>query len=45
MNYGKRIAKENETDISKKAKNLAKSNARRKYKDAPENRLRRGHQQ
>ena len=32
-------------DISKKGEYLARSNARRKYKDAPENRLRRGHQQ
>ena len=43
--YGERNAKENKKRQKYKGKNLEKSNARRKYKDAPENRLRRGHQQ
>ena len=45
VEYGERNAKENKKRHKYKGKNLEKSNARRKYKDAPENRLRRGHQQ
>ena len=37
--------KENKKRHNYKGEYLAKSNARRKYKDVPENRLRRGHQQ
>ena len=37
--------KKTRKDISKKGEYLARRNARRKYKDAPENRLRRDHQQ
>ena len=37
--------KENKKRLKSKGEYLTKSNARRKYKDAPENRLKRGHQQ
>ena len=37
--------KENKNRLKLKGEYLAKSNVRRKYKDGPENRLKRGHQQ
>ena len=43
--YGERNAKENKKRYKLKGEYLAKSTARRKYKDAPENTLRRVHQQ
>ena len=43
--YGERNAKENKKRHKYKGEYLEKSNARRKYKDGPENKLRRGHQQ
>ena len=44
QNTVKGTRKRTRNHISKKGEYLAKSNARRKYKDAPENTLRRGHQ-
>ena len=43
--YGERNAKENKKRHKYKGEYLAKRNARRNDKDAPENRLRRGHEQ
>ena len=45
VEQGERNAKENKERLKYKGEYVEKSNARRKYKDAPENRPRRGHQQ
>ena len=45
QNTARGTRKKTRKDISKKGEYLARSNARRKYKDAPENRLGRDHQQ